>query len=151
MDIYAAIYWCPTPGCRHLLETPSHQWGQSVTCPACKTSFLAPRDDILHEHEGDAREGLVFRFRCPSCNDLLRCDSTRNGQSMRGQRVVCLRCRNLIEVPGGGSAVSIDPGAEAQQGMERRCPNPTCGRMIPLRAEHCPLCGTAITVQPAPL
>jgi hypothetical protein len=149
MDVYAAIYWCPTPGCGQLLETPSSQWGHAVTCPACKSSFEAPRDDVLHEHEGDAREGLVFRFRCPSCNELLRCDSQRDGRPMRGQRVVCLRCRNLIDVPGGGIALAGDQGDPSQSDVGRRCPNPTCAQVIPLRAAHCPLCGTAIPVHPA--
>jgi hypothetical protein len=148
MDIYAAIYWCPTPGCGHLLETPSNQWGQRVTCTACMASFAAPRDDVLHEHEGDAGEGLVLYFDCPSCNDQLRCDSLRSGLPMRGQRVVCLRCRNLIEVPAGGSSLGGEQGDERTHPGERRCPNPTCARRIPHRAEHCPLCGTAIPVLP---
>src|SRR5271155_5879462 len=82
MDIYAAIYYCPNTQCQVLLETPSSQWGQVVACPACATAFEAPRDDVLHEHEGDAREGQVFRFACPSCGAPLRCDLTRNGRSM---------------------------------------------------------------------
>jgi hypothetical protein len=147
MDIYAAIYLCPNPRCQTLLETPSHQWGQRVACPACATSFEAPRDDILHEHEGDAREGVPFRFRCPSCHLSLRCDSTRAGRTMAGQRVVCLLCRQMFEVPGAGAAVrgqgppAPDPREVLQQGGTHRCANPACGQMIPARAEVCPLCG----------
>jgi hypothetical protein len=147
MDIYAAIYLCPNPLCQTLLETPSYQWGQDVTCPSCATWFEAPRDDVLHEHDGDAREGMPFRFRCPSCDAPLRCDSTRAGQPITGQRVVCLRCRQIIEVPGAGAAIggqgstAPDPRAAVQHRSLHRCTNPACGQMIPARAEVCPLCG----------
>jgi hypothetical protein len=147
MDIYAAIYLCPNPHCQTLLETPSYQWDQFVVCPSCATEFEAPRDDVLHEHEGDTREGVPFRFRCPSCEFSLRCDSTRSGRPITGQRVVCLRCRQIIEVPGAGAAVgghgsaAPDPREALQQGGLHRCSNPACGQMIPVRAAVCPLCG----------
>jgi hypothetical protein len=147
MDIYAAIYFCPNPRCQTLLETPRYQWSERVTCPSCSTSFEAPRDDILHEHEGDAREGIPFRFHCPSCYLPVCCDSTQSGRPMRGQRVVCPRCRQIIEVPGAGTAVREqgpavpDPREVVQQGRLHRCTNPACGQMIPARAEVCPLCG----------
>jgi hypothetical protein len=147
MDIYAAIYLCPNPRCQTLFETPHYQWGQRVGCPSCASAFEAPRDDILHEREGDAREGLPFWFCCPSCSLSLRCDSTRAGRPMSGQRVVCLRCRQIIEVPGAGAAArgqapaAPDPREALQQGGLHRCSNPACRRMIPARAEVCPLCG----------
>jgi hypothetical protein len=152
MDIYAAVYFCPNTSCQALLESPSHQWGQGVSCPSCGRAFTAPRDDVLHEHAGDAREGQVFRFRCPSCDARLECDSTRGGQPMTGQRVVCLSCRNIIEVPGGGMSVAgrlapaPDPREALQQGAARRCSNPACAQLIPSRAERCPMCG-----EPQPL
>ena len=147
MDIYAAIYLCPNPRCQTLLETPSYQWDQWINCPSCAISFEAPRDDVLHEHEGDAREGVAFHFRCPSCDFALRCDSTRLGRPIMGQRVACLRCRQIIEVPsagagaGGQGPTGYDPREAVQQGLLHRCSNPACGRMIPARAEMCPLCG----------
>jgi hypothetical protein len=146
MDIYAAIYTCPNTVCRTLLESPSNQWGEMIACPACETRFLAPRDDILHEHAGDAREGQVIRFRCPSCHTTLRCDSTLQGHPMTGQRVVCNFCRNIIEVPGGGAATGPqgqaipDPREAVHQSTQRRCSNPACRQMIPSRAEQCPVC-----------
>jgi hypothetical protein len=147
MDIYSALYYCPNAHCQVFLETPSSQWGQIVACPACKVEFVAPLDDVLHEHEGDAQEGQVFRFACPSCEAQLRCDSTRRGQPLTGRRVACRRCCQVIEIPAGGKAIarqghsSPDPREALQQGIERRCGNPTCGRMVPAKAEHCPICG----------
>jgi hypothetical protein len=147
MDIYAAIYLCPNPRCQTLLETPSYQWDQWIACPACSASFAAPRDDVLHENEGDAREGTPFQFRCPSCHLSLRCDSMRWGQPITGQRVACPRCRQIIEIPSAGTAAgshgpaALDPREAVQQGVMHRCSNPACGQMIPARAEVCPLCG----------
>jgi hypothetical protein len=151
MDIYAALYYCPNPHCQVFLETPNYQWGRTVACPACKLEFIAPLDDILHEHEGDVREGQVFRFSCPSCEAPLRCDSRRQGQPIAGRRVACRRCCQVIEVPAGGKALGQpehslnDPRAILQQGVDRRCSNPTCGQMVPARAEHCPICGVEHT------
>jgi hypothetical protein len=148
MDVYAAIYFCPNALCGSLLETPISQWGLPVTCPECLTLFDAPRDDLLHEHQGDAREGQVFRFACPACSALLRCDSTLNGLPMAGKRVVCLTCRHLIEVPPGGAAVGAPasprpgPREAVQQGPTRRCGNPACGNLVPSRAGRCPVCNT---------
>jgi hypothetical protein len=144
MDIYAAIYHCPNPHCRALLETPSYQWGQSVTCPDCAMEFEAPRDDILHERAGDACEGQPFSFACPSCHVTLRSDSTRQGKPMRGHRVVCLSCQQIIEVPAAGKAVGghqhVADSREVMQSGTRRCVHPECGQMIPARAVVCPLC-----------
>ena len=58
--------------------------------------------------------------------------------------------RGLIQVPGGGSAVRstsaplIDPIQALKQGPQRRCENPACGQMIPVRATACPVCGTPL-------
>ncbi len=106
MDVYAAIYLCPYCDGATLLETPAYQWGRSVTCPVCHRAFEAPRDDILHEQAGDAREGVTMAFRCPSCDRELRCDTRRAGQPITGTRVVCLSCRHLLVVPPHGEAVA---------------------------------------------
>jgi hypothetical protein len=138
-DVYAALYRCPA--CREVLETPSYQWGQPVTCPLCKGEFVAPYDDVLHRHEGDAREGDTFEFSCPACGRPLRCDTFRQGRPTRDLPVVCLHCHDLINVPGGGQAITAPRQADEP---DQRCPNPTCHQLIPARAERCPLCGTAI-------
>lgn len=98
-DVYAAIYHCPV--CRVLLETPAYQWSSEVQCPHCTTMFIAPRDDVLHRHEGDARADAVFLFPCPACTQPLRCDATREGQPTTGLYVVCIHfaCRHRIEIP----------------------------------------------------
>jgi hypothetical protein len=92
-DVYAAIYRCP--GCLEWLD-------REVVCPCCGLSFLAPRDDVLHEMSGDAREGVPFGFACSSCGLPLQCDRTRQGQPLVGQRVVCFFCHHLIQVPSAG-------------------------------------------------
>jgi hypothetical protein len=112
MDVYAAIYFCPCCSPGTLLETPASQWGTKVTCPICKATFRAPRDDVLHERAGDAREGVAMQFACPACERELRCDSLRDGQSIAGTRVVCLHCRHLIEVPPHGERVARLFGAK---------------------------------------
>ncbi len=140
-DIYAALYRCPH--CQVVLETPSYQWGQTVTCPCCRGDFTAPFDDVLHRHDGDAREGDTFQFPCPACGEALRCDTRGQGQTACGLPVVCVHCHDVITVPGGGAAVSQQHFSPQP---EQRCPNPTCGRHIPARADRCPLCGTAIAV-----
>jgi hypothetical protein len=105
MDVYAAIYYCPycLPGT--LLETPSYQWGQPLTCPVCARSFDAPYDDVLHERTGDAREGITISFPCPNCHTVWQCDSTRGGSSITGTRVVCRSCLHVITVPSHGERV----------------------------------------------
>jgi hypothetical protein len=146
MDVYAALYYCPNPSCQTFLETPSYQWGREVTCPACQSPFLAPLDDVLHEHAGDAREGQGFRFRCPSCDATLQCDSTREGKPVAGLRVVCRFCHIVIDVPAGGVSLgpqalaTPDPQEALHHGGSRRCSNPACGQIIPARAERCPVC-----------
>ena len=106
MDVYAAIYFCPHCIGETLLETPFYQWGRDVTCPVCTNTFQSPRDDVLHEHAGDAREGVTMAFRCPSCASELRCDTIRRGQPITGTRVVCFRCQHILIIPGHGEAVA---------------------------------------------
>jgi transcription elongation factor Elf1 len=106
MDIYAAIYYCPHCNGRTILETPYDQWGAEVTCPVCLNPFQAPRDDVLHETLGDAREGTTMCFRCPSCETTPRCDTLRKGQPITGTTVVCLVCQQMIVIPSHGEAVA---------------------------------------------
>lgn len=106
MVVYAAIYLCPQCDGPTLLETPYHQWGQDVTCPVCRSRFQAPRDDVLHEKAGDAREGVTMAFRCPGCDLTLRCDTRRAGEPITGTRVVCSGCRHVLIVPAHGEAVA---------------------------------------------
>jgi hypothetical protein len=145
-DVYAAIYKCPL--CLRLLETPAYQWGTEVTCPyeQCQKSFVAPRDDVLHRHAGDAREGLAFVFTCPACRRHLRADTLRNGQSTFGSLVVCIHpeCRHRIEVPPIGRQATPSPSlpgpVETAQAAvtRRRCLN--CGLMVPANLITCPVC-----------
>lgn len=146
IDVYAAIYRCP--GCLGLLETPSYQWGQEVTCPveSCQVGFIAPRDDLLHRHEGDAREGVSFVFPCPACRRHLRCDTLREGVPTTGLIVVCIHteCRQRIEIPSGGSQAArlpsiIDPIQAVQSAVQRRCS--ACNCLVPANAVPCPMCG----------
>jgi hypothetical protein len=145
-DVYAAIYKCPQ--CLRLLETPSYQWGQEVTCPyeACQKSFVAPRDDVLHRHAGDAREGLAFAFPCPACHRLLRADTLRNGASTFGTLVVCIhpQCRQRIEVPPIGRQLTPSPAVpgpvETAQAPVGRRPCGSCGLLIPSNLITCPVC-----------
>ena len=135
-DIYAAIYRCPD--CRGILETPRYQWGLSVTCPHCGGDLVAPHDDVLHRHEGDAGEGPVFQFSCPACDRSLHCDTHRQGRPTRDLPVVCIHCHHLIAVPGSGAALHAAPTSPS--GPERRCGNPACGRLVPANCDACPLC-----------
>lgn len=143
-DIYAAIYHCP--GCLTLLETPSYQWGQSVSCPvtSCGAQFTAPFDNVLHRRKGDAREGLTFEFPCPACGHLLLCDTMREGQPTAGLPVVCVHEPHLILVPGSGlqvgeTAAAVGAVEAVQQVPDRRCPE--CGQMVPANSSPCPNCG----------
>jgi hypothetical protein len=104
-DVYAGLYFCPHPQCRAFLETPSHQWGQPVSCPVCSGPFVAPFDDLLHRHAGDAREGEVFSFPCPNCSGSLRCDTAREGRPTRDLHSICVHCHHVIAIPGGGTPV----------------------------------------------
>jgi hypothetical protein len=106
MDVYAAIYLCPHCDGATLLETPYYQWGKCVRCPVCGGEFVAPRDDVLHEQAGDAREGVTMAFRCPGCNLPLRCDTMRAGGPITATCVVCFGCRHVLVVPGHGEAVA---------------------------------------------
>lgn len=101
-DVYSAIYHCP--GCLTLLETPSNQWGTQVACPAeaCRHVFTAPRDDLLHERAGDAKEGVPIDFPCPACGAALRCDTQRDGKPTTGHLAACLACRHVISLPASG-------------------------------------------------
>jgi hypothetical protein len=145
-DLYAAIYRCP--GCLSLLETPSYQWGTEVTCPveSCRRVFTAPRDDVLHRIEGDAKEGVPFLFPCPACGRHLRCDTARDGRPTTGLLVVCIHpdCRQRIEIPASGrQAVRppsvLDPIQAVQTAAQRRCRG--CHAFVPANAVPCPLCG----------
>jgi hypothetical protein len=142
-DIYAALYRCPH--CHVVLETPSYQWGKTITCPLCLGDFTAPYDDVLHRHGGDAREGNTFQFPCPACGQSLRCDTFRQDLPTRDLPVVCVHCHDLITVPSGGAAVG-----QPRQTVEpdQLCPNPNCRQHIPARADRCPLCGTTIPNEP---
>jgi hypothetical protein len=144
-DVYAAIYHCPH--CRVLLETPAHQWGRRVTCPAetCQRAFVAPRDDVLHRHAGDAREGIAYVFTCPACRRHLRCDTLRNGVPTSGTLVVCIHpeCRQCIEVPPVGRPSAPSPAVpgpvEAARAVVRR-PCVACGLLVPANLVTCPVC-----------
>jgi hypothetical protein len=137
-DIYAALYRCP--GCHAILETPRYQWGGHVSCPLCHAGFTAPFDDVLHRHEGDVREGAVFRFSCPACGKSLRCDTVRQGEPTRDLPVVCVHCHDLVTVPAAGFPVVTRDATDARS-PEHRCPNPACHQMIPGDCTVCPLCG----------
>jgi hypothetical protein len=142
-DVYAALYRCPS--CRVRLETPSFQWGLTVRCPACHNDFTAPHDNVLHERQGDAREGQPFRFACPACGNSLECDTIRHGRPTPGLPVVCLHCSHLIHVPGGGISVAVSVVAD---GPQRRCSNPACAQLVPAGCDSCPLCGTVFPADP---
>jgi hypothetical protein len=141
-DVYAALYRCPR--CHVVLETPSYQWGQAISCPMCRSDFTAPYDDVLHRHDGDV-EGDVFEFPCPACGKALRCDTHRQGRPTRDLPVVCVHCHDLVNVPSGGVAVGQ---ARHRAEPDQVCPNPNCHQHIPARADRCPLCGTAIPSEP---
>jgi hypothetical protein len=143
-DVYAAIYRCPA--CLTMLETPRHQWGQQVNCPveSCRHVFTAPRDDLLHRHVGDAREGVPFVFPCGGCGGSLRCDTLRDGQPTTGMLAVCVHCNHVVHVPASGkqfvrSPSVLDPIQAVQRVPERRCRG--CSGMVPANAVPCPLCG----------
>lgn len=107
LDLYACVYFCPHCLDGTLLETPYYQWGEDVHCERCDRTFEAPRDDILHEFAGDAREGTPFGFPCPSCAKLLRCDPTFRGTPTPGARVVCRACLHMITVPSHGERATL--------------------------------------------
>ncbi len=113
-----------------------------VPCPSSRRATTS-----CMRASGDGHEGIALRFRCPACEGELSCDSTSAGRPTTGQCVVCSHCRHLIEVPsvgsasGGQSRTIPDPREAIQDGGTRRCRNPACGRMIPSRADVCPLCG----------
>src|SRR5262249_28725809 len=106
----------------------------------------APFDNVLHERQGDAREGQPFRFACPACDGVLACDTLRNGESTRSLPVVCLHCSHLIHVPGGGTSLAVSAVAE---GPQRRCSNPACAQLVPAGCNVCPLCGIVFPVDSA--
>src|SRR5262249_10751214 len=129
-------------------ETPSHQWGTQVACPveSCRAEFTAPRDDVLHRMEGDAREGVPFTFPCPACRRPLRCDTLRDGRPTTGFVVVCLHteCSQCVEIPAGGNQAArlpsvIDPVQAVKAAADRRCAR--CSNLVPANAVPCPMCG----------
>ena len=143
-DVYAALYHCPK--CLAMLETPRYQWGQVVCCAvdACKATFVAPRDDLLHRQQGDAKEGMPFDFPCPACGGSLRCDTLRDGQPTTGLAAVCVHCHHVIAVPASGEQVvrtpaALDPIQAVRSVVERRCRG--CNSLVPANAVPCPVCG----------